>query len=298
MEPGFLPADFVAKIEHDHGAAGRSWLEALPRLTERLAADWHLSRGRPFPDLSYSYVLPATRADGTACVLKLCFPEEEQLSGIEALRIWGGHGAVRLLEASPADCAVLLERIEPGTSLADIAEIDEDKATFIAADLMATLWRPEPGDAGLLSLERWFRDLLEHRSRHGGAGRFSPALFSRAEDVTAELLASTAEPVVLHGDLHHFNILESKRDGWLAIDPKGLAGDRCFEIAAFLRNPEQLPPAVLSRRLDIFADRLALDRHRLRQWCFAEAMLNACWSHDEPAAFARKVEWAALMLEL
>ncbi len=111
------------------------------------------------------------------------------------------------------------------------------------------------------------------------------------------LLASTTAPVVLHGDLHHDNLLRAERAPWLAIDPKGFMGEAGFEIAAFLRNPAPRPLAVLSRRVDILTDLLGLDRGRVREWCFAEAMLNATWSHGHPD-FRRKLEWAELMLEL
>ena len=51
-------------------------------------------------------------------------------------------------------------------------------------------------------------------------------------------------PVALHGDMHHFNVLRAGREPWLAIDPKGLAGDPCFDVCQFLRNPEPVPLSV------------------------------------------------------
>ena len=111
-----------------------------------------------------------------------------------------------------------------------------------------------------------------------------------------ELLTSTERRVTLHGDLHHFNILSAQREPWLAIDPKGLIGDTGFEVAAFLRNPSRPSQALLTRRLDILVDALALDRERTRKWCFAEAMLNAAWSHEEGNPnLADKIEWARMM---
>jgi streptomycin 6-kinase len=88
---------------------------------------------------------------------------------------------------------------------------------------------------------------------------------------------------VLHGDLHHFNVLQDRRGGWVAIDPKGLAGDRCFDVCQFFRNPlDRPPPRVNRRRLDIFCAELGLDRQRTKDWCLVHAVLDACWDFEGP----------------
>src|SRR5438128_12681264 len=96
------------------------------------------------------------------------------------------------------------------------------------------------------------------------------ALLEEAETLYAELSASMAEPVLLHGDLHHDNILSATRQPWLAIDPKGLIGEPAYEVGAWLRNPlPQLlhmpqPGRILARRVDQFAEELGLERTRVR----------------------------------
>jgi len=107
-----------------------------------------------------------------------------------------------------------------------------------------------------------------------------------------DLLASTDTPVVLHGDLHHFNILRAQRADWLTIDPKGLAGDRCFDVCQFLRNPHEVPPSVNGRRLDIFCAELGLDRERTKAWCFVHAVLDACWDFEDGKPWQRSVAYA------
>jgi len=95
------------------------------------------------------------------------------------------------------------------------------------------------------------------------------------------------EPVLLHGDLHHDNILAAERQPWLAIDPKGLVGEPEYEVGALLRNPMPgllaipHPERVLARRLDILAESLGFDRDRLRAWGLAQAVLAAWWSIED-----------------
>src|SRR5207237_7326134 len=134
--------------------------------------------------------------------------------------------------------ALLLEYLEPGTMLSELAEQDDTAATKVAAGILRQLWHGAPPDTDLQSLERWCAAYDRSRSAilQGDSG-FPVKLFQRADATRAELLASTPAPTVLHGDLHHFNVLRAQRAAWLSIDPKGLAGDRCFDVCQFLRNP-------------------------------------------------------------
>jgi streptomycin 6-kinase len=239
-----------------------------------------------------NFVAPARRVDGTRCVLKVSPHLEETRAEIAALAIWDGVGAARLLAAQPELGGLLQERIEPGTMLAEMSAVDDDAATRVAAEILRTLWRPARAD-GLVSLESWCAAYARNRDvLSRGVPGFPTKLFQRADELRAELLASTREPAVLHGDLHHFNLLRSHRAGWLAIDPKGLVGDRCFDVCQFLRNPEPVPPSVNSRRLDIFCAELGLDRRRTREWCLVHAVLNACWSFQDGMAWEHNVAYA------
>jgi streptomycin 6-kinase len=289
-----LPAEFL-----QHNSPDPGWLQGLPDLLARLAARWSLTLAAPFPALRINYVAPATRADGTPCVLKVSRHVEETRSEIAALQLWDGAGAARLLEADSEIGALLVEQLRPGTMLLAVADDDDDRATVIAADVLRELWRPAPPDHGLRTLESWCTAYERNRAALSqGAGGFPAALFLRADALRAELLASAPTPVVLHGDLHHYNILRAQRAEWLAIDPKGLLGDPCFDICQYLRNPYPGPiePGLNRRRLDRFCTELGLDRERTKAWCFVHAMLDACWSFEDGESWARTVAYAEATL--
>jgi streptomycin 6-kinase len=197
-----------------------------------------------------------------------------------ALAALQGEGVVRLLEHD--DDALILERVVPGTPLASVAAADDDEATRIAAGVMRRLWRPPPAGAGFPTVAEWGEGFARHRGAHdGGSGPLDAALFARAERLFGELCASQAAPVLLHGDLHHFNVLLG--EGWVAIDPKGVVGEPCYEPGALLRNPyPDLPSrARMARRLDVLAAALGFDRARLRDWAFAQAVLSAVWHLED-----------------
>ncbi len=280
-----LPSEFRRRIVEVFGDAGADWLAGLPALLNDCQQSWGLTLQPPFP-LSYNYTAPAVRADGTEVVLKVGVPNPELRSEIAALRVYDGRGAVRLLDSDPDRGVLLLERIRPGTPLVELE--DDDAATAIAGEVMKELWRPPPADHPFRSVADWAAGLQRLRARYdGGTGPLPAGMVEMAEERFRVLLASTTAPVLLHGDLHHWNILRSERGTWLSLDPKGIVGEPAYEVGALLRNPLPAllrsgnPKRTLARRVDLLAERLGFDRARLLAWGAAQAVLSAWWHIED-----------------
>jgi streptomycin 6-kinase len=280
-------SQFVSSYwDMDEGAA---WLRALPALLGECAARWGLRLQEPFPNLTFNYAIPATRADGTPVVLKAGIPREEFTTEIAALQIWDGSSSVRLLESDASRGVMLLERALPGHSLSCLE--DDDQATAIAADVMRALWRPAPSESPFPTLARWLKAFERLHARFdGGTGPMPEPVVARAESLSSDLLASApVAPMLLHGDLHHDNIIAAIRLPWLVIDPKGIAGDPCFEVGAFLSNlyerimswPRHEWPARQARRIDILSERLGFPRDRIIAWGVVQAALSAIWGIED-----------------
>ncbi len=293
--PVVITPEFARHIAESRPESGTAWLDDLPTLVERFASRWRLTVHPPFDALSYNYVTPVTREDGSPAVLKLSPWGDDFVHEIAALVHYRGEGAVRVLESEPAEGAALLERLLPGAELVTLS--DDEQATRIAARVMRRLWRPPPPGVAFPSVTDWALGFEEHLRRHGGYGLIEPAQFDRARDLYDSLGASAAPPVVLHGDLHHFNILSSGVD-WVAIDPHGVIGEPVYETGALLRNPNTTllslpdPAATLARRVEILAEELGFDQQRIREWGFAQAVLSAIWtleSRDTGHEFALTV---------
>jgi streptomycin 6-kinase len=229
-----LPTHFVKTVTSTF-TGGAEWLENLPNLLAECEQRWGLMiRPSPFT-LSYNYVAPATLADGTEIVLKVGVPNRELTTEIAALRLYDGRGCVHLLDADLEAGVLLLERLSPGEMLTIVT--DDDEATRLAALAMQTLWRPLPAAHNFPSVADWAAGLAELREAFGGGtGPFDKRLVETAVSLFTDLLTPSGEPVLLHGDLHHYNIL-SAGDGWRVIDPKGVAGEPAYEVGALLRNP-------------------------------------------------------------
>lgn len=302
-----LPAAFTTTVCRTFGAEGEAFLRNLPEQLDEYAQRWQLTLLPAFDNLSYNYVTPALRQDGSEVVLKLGVPHHESWSEHAALAFYAGVGCVRLLEADPARATLLLERLRPGAILRPTAFENDETATAILADTMDALWRPAPDSHTMLTIGVWAQEMAALRATFGGGtGPFPPHLVETAERLFAELLASSSPPVVLHGDLHHDNVLSAPDGRWLAIDPKGVIGEREFEVYALLRNPlgyplrQPDPARVLRRRLDQLADRLTLDRTRMRLWSAAQCVLSAWWDYDatNPHANQADLHIAEILLHL
>jgi streptomycin 6-kinase len=203
-------------------------------------------------------------------VLRLGPPDEHEFAvELDAAEWFSGHGTVRVLEIDRPRGALLLERALPGTHLRALWPDDEEAATAAAAGVMRALWRPPELGHRFPTVQHWGR-LLEPGSRATGVFR--------------ELCDSMDEPVVLHGDLHHDNVLRSGYDNWVAIDPKGVVGEPAYETGALMRNPwpglldVPNPARVLRRRADQLSELLGFEVARVRSWAYAQAVLAAVWS--------------------
>lgn len=219
-----------------------------------------------------SHLLPVQR-HGVPAMLKIAHDDEERQGG--ALMVWwNGEGAAQVL-AHEGD-ALLLERAENTRSLAQMVHDGRDNdATRILCSAAAKLHAPreQSQPEQLVPLDRWFRSLWPAAQQYGG-------LFTDCAKAARELLDKPQEVVVLHGDIHHGNVLDFGTRGWLAIDPKGLFGERGFDYANVFCNPDRESACVagqFERRLNCIAEEAGLNRTRLLKWILAWSGLSAAW---------------------
>jgi streptomycin 6-kinase len=266
-----IPAHLAAASEKERR---QGWLQTLPTTIARLAERWELEVAEPFqPGGATAWVAPATTADGDDVVLKLAWPHAEALHEAEGLRLWSGHGAVRLYLAEDLGhtIALLVERCQPGDALSTRLESDQDE---VIAGLLRRLW-VDPGFRHpfrplRVMCERW-ADGFERETAAGrspldpGVARLGMQLF--------RTLPSTAEQnVVLCTDLHAGNVLAAERQPWLAIDPKPYVGDPTYDLLQHMLNCAGRLHADPLALCDRMANLAGLERERARLWLFARCV--------------------------
>jgi streptomycin 6-kinase len=244
------------------------------------AREWGVSVDETVETQSSLIALGARRNEPIA--MKTVKSPGDEWRAADVLDAFHGHGTVRVLER--ADGAALLERAIPGESLVELSRLGrDDEAIDILSDIMLRMSAVEP-TLPAPTVGDWGKGF--DRYRDSGDGRIPRALVVEAAATFTRLASSQASTRLLHGDLHHHNVLRDDRRGWLAIDPKGVIGEMEYEIGAALRNPAQLPSLFLDRktiqrRVDRFADTLRLDHARVVAWGFAQAVLSAVWDIED-----------------
>ncbi|KMJ57891.1 hypothetical protein AB685_13705 [Bacillus sp. LL01] len=275
-----LPSNYIQTIRNIHKEKGEEWLQNFGTLIEYCENRWNLKVLSPF-ELSYNFVAPAIKEDGKQVVLKLSVPNREFYSEVEALSYFAGDKMVKVVDAEMEKGILILNRLTPGDTLANLE--DDIEATEIAADIMKSLWVPETPASRLPKIEERENSLLNFQSKYPvGKNPITRELLQKAVHTFQSLLEEKNERYILHGDLHHYNILKAEAS-WVAIDPKGLVGEREYDTIQFLLNklPEENIEIILSKRISILVDKLKLDERRILAWGFAHGVLSTCWSIED-----------------
>lgn len=270
----------------------QEWRDALAARAVEVARDWRLTLGTVLPGATQGLVHAVTCADGTKAVLKLEKPGQGLEAQAAALAAWNGDGAARLLRLDAARGALLLERLVPGEPLARLCEHGrDDDATGMLAALMLRLHRPAPAGTVFADAHGWIRAIEACRDP-----RLESHLRDRALGLYRDLNASARPPVLLHGDLHHRNVL-ADGPGWRAIDPFGARGEPEFDTGTLLSNPVSWLPhrrdlaAIQRRRVALLAERLGAERARIAAWGFVVGVLKMAWDIEDGTGDGR--QWRA-----
>ena len=254
-----------------------------PRDPAAVLQQWGLVADGPAIITPSSHVIPV-RYLAAPAMLKVPRILEERDGGRLMVR-WAGRGAAPVLLHD--DDAIVLERALGPRSLTRWVgtgtPADDDRATAVlctvTGELHAACDGVGPGDG--VPLERWFADLLT-----GVAGQ--EGFLGRAAALARALLDDQREVVVLHGDIHHGNVLDFGDDAqarWRAIDPKFLVGDRAFDYANIVCNPSHTiatTPGRLARQVSVICEVAQLARERLLRWIIAWTGLSATWYQGDP----------------
>jgi len=308
-----LPPEFISNMQNVFQEDGNHFLNVLPELIVNASQRWGLTDVQPFDNLSYNFVAFAKRGDSDV-VLKIGVPHDELISEIEALRLFHGEGACRLIDSDAEQGFLLLERLHPGAMLSTLE--NDEEATHIAAELMQKTWRPSfdmplavaqyssISTSHFIKLTDWFDGLKKLRPFYnGGTGPFNENLVERVERSVRDFFAENHQPVLMHGDFHHFNILSSER-GWLIIDPKGVIGPAGYEVGPLLINPwgDLLSGRdyrrMTKRRIDILHEHLGFERERIREWGLAHAVISAWWSIEDNTGGEYALAFAEMIADL
>lgn len=221
---------FEEKIRVAFGKRGEVWLLELPKQLEKITRLHELTGLAPFSNLSYNYVARATMK-GKSVVLKVGIPGTDFTNEVVAMQAFGTFGVPQLLFKNTDSGYYIMEDISPGYTL-----IVRFPDTRTSVRLFVEQWRrlhdtqvPTTDLNQLPQIERWFESLETSYDAIPEDWRLEA---KRAKQRIHELQQTT----ILHGDLHHENILWDDLRGFVIIDPKGVVGHRYYDCVQFLFN--------------------------------------------------------------
>ena len=229
------------------GEEGEAWLEALPDILTRCCEKWGLTLGPISAEIKANYVGFATLPNGKEVVLKVGVPKFVQPE-MDMLALYDGRGINRMIDHDRKLSAMLLERFTPGTMLVEMDDSREQAriAGRIARDLHRT---PPPENPSFKHAADRLNKTISIVSESTDPERARPyrVQLDRLKAMVDGPLAKEPQ-ILLHGDLHHYNILLDESRGWTAIDPQCEIGASCLEFGSFVGNAGGDEPTIEEER--------------------------------------------------
>ncbi|WP_175991132.1 aminoglycoside phosphotransferase family protein [Bacillus sp. Marseille-Q1617] len=277
-----IPGYFHSKMITMYGESGAAWIDQAEQTILILKERFNLTYGEPF-SLSYNFVVPAVLHDGTSVVLKTGYPNKDFSNEFHALREFSGDAMVKMIDSDQETGWMLLSHVKPGSPLHSLGNEMEQLKIF--ASIARSLWHKPSTSHSFPDVEAWSEGISRYKSRFkDGNGPLPEKMISKAESLFRRLLGSPQDRYLLHGDLHHENILYSEAAGWTAIDPKGLIGEREYDCIQYTLNhwkDHENPYELLKFRTLTLSSLLSLSYEKLIAYGFCHSVLSACWCTED-----------------
>lgn len=254
---------------------------------EKYSIDWGLRDFKFIEYYSVNCIFKCYSDKYGNCVLKIGNPCREIMTEYNTLCEYEGRRFCKVYNADIENGALLIECISPGTQLR--AETDIDKRLAIFFDLFNRLHIKAKNDTYPTYLD-WVNRITQYMK---GRCRYKYLTFhmEMAQRICMLLCEKYTGQMLLHGDLHHDNILLSDNNGYIIIDPKGVIGDPVFDIPRYLLNEffdNELNEVFYNKITHIISGmskKLGIPDDDVRNLLYVEMCMANCWnieSGEEP----------------
>ncbi len=283
-------------MQNIYGEEGLQWISNLPSLVDELAVLWKLRDIKPVNNMTFHFVAKAKSEINTPVVLKIGIDKSTIENEMQALKIFNGQSAVKFIDYCNKYNAMLLQQAVPGSSLKSIYP---KQCQFVMNEYVKTvnlLHKPIlPTNHSFPHVSEWLASIDKVKSN-----LIPINILEKALSLKNYLLKTSKNEFLLHGDLHHDNVLQNENE-WIVIDPKGIIGEKEFEYAAFdFIHITELHKFdlqdVFQKRIKLLSDKANLDFQRLSNWIFVRFILSAAWSIEDKDDPNRAIHLARTLL--
>jgi streptomycin 6-kinase len=254
----------------------------MSELLEKYIKEWKLENSKKLISTFTSDVYLCD-SNNERVVLKILNETgiKDELPGIYFLKSAKGNGCVSLHEFD--ERALLIEYL-PGESLYQYSKAGKEKeASKIFCEIIKKL-KSVPRNNYSVKLT-YFISLFEIFNRVKVQGDIK-GLLEQAHYLAQKLVSTQSEEVLLHGDLHHENIISRRKGDFACFDPKGFVGDPSYELGTTLKNPWDYPEIsqnieIFKERAKFFSNELGLPYERIVGFAFVHLCLSIAWAIDD-----------------
>lgn len=277
-----------------YGEYGKNWLLKLDQIIERLKKKWFLKDIMPIKNLTYNYVVKALNKKNVPIIVKICCDKKVFNDELKTLQFFDGKGAVKLYDYNSEYNALLLQQAIPGITLKSLYP---NKLEFVMNAFLSVNEklhnRTISNKNNFNSVKSWLEAIDKNKSN-----KIPDHLVKKAIQLKDHLLNTSQKEKLLHGDLHLENILQNQ-NGWIAIDPKGIIGEKEFEIAAFdfIAKNELVnaSSSLIIERIEKIADKADLSSKRIKDWTFVRLIMSAVWFIEDKGDPSNAIRLAELL---
>ncbi len=269
-------------IEGIYKEEGKKWISNLPEMVDQLRDHWNLVHIAPVDNMTYHFVAKAETESRQQVVVKIGIDKNVIENEKQSLAFFNGNGAIRLFDYYDKCNAILIDQAVPGRSLKSIYPEQFDVTVTAYAKTMQKLHdKALPVNHSFPHINDWLQaiDLVSK-------DKFPNNLIENAMHLKNQLLSTMPNVKLLHGDLHHDNILQYGNE-WISIDPKGVVGEVEFEAAAFdflttsERSNNNNASEIINKRIEHLAKISNLNLKRLMDWVYVRLILMAVWMIED-----------------
>ncbi len=273
-----LPERTASAVSKRFGEAGSRWLNDIETRIRDLERRWQLELSEPFSTgWPTNLVFPA-EANGRRLVLKTGYPDPELMTELALLKRWRGvPGRVQLFDFDDSLPAMLMQRISPGTTF---REANTGLEASGVASLIANMPVRNDPSSSFPAYMQWVDGAFD---RFQSTANWLYPHIEVAWNLARRLHDVNDANYLLHGDLHHENMLLDDHGCYIAIDPKGVTGPMVLEYGRFLHNflfdGHESVEAQLKKRAETFEGQFT--REQLLQAGYVDCVLSLAWTVND-----------------
>lgn len=269
---------------------GRQFYEKLTHDLALYPVKWELDALQFVDYYSVNCIFTCRSKKHGDAVLKIGNPCKEVFTEVHCLSEYHGGRFCRIYNSDMDRGVILEQRVMPGIRLRE--EKSLEKRLLVFSKLYNGLHIPPRDPEIYPTYFEWVSRITKYM-RNIGADTELCKLMEKAKECFISLCRTYSKKLLLHGDLHHDNILFGENNEYKIIDPKGVVGDPIFDIPRFILNefytddavPYETYRAHVNKVADFFETSLNVPQDIIKKCLFIETTMGNCWnveSNEKP----------------